>query len=112
MGYTENNLKEAIMIRMLKILSLTVLLLVSSPLTFADDDTHGGDEFRKTAMEYDEKSEIFRTKGKMDIAKAYDRLAAIKRHAGTLADQGRWDDIDWSEYHQINASIESKMHGK
>ncbi|MEH6627789.1 MAG: hypothetical protein V7739_15190 [Motiliproteus sp.] len=32
-------------------------------------------------------------------------MAAIKRHAAKLADQDRWDDINWREYHQLEDKL-------
>ncbi len=66
---------------------------------------NGGDGFRNTAFEYDGKAQHYRQKGKSNIASVYVRMAAIKRHAAKLADQGRWDDIDWSEYHQLEERL-------
>ncbi|MEH6626368.1 MAG: hypothetical protein V7739_07985 [Motiliproteus sp.] len=71
----------------------------------------GGDDFRNTAVEYDGKAQRYRQKGNPDIASVYVRMAAIKRHAAKLADQGRWDNIDWSEYHQLEEKL-SGMHNK
>ena len=46
--------------------------------------------------------------------KAYglNRLAEIKRHAAKLADEGRWDDIDWTEYYELNEKIEKVLKKK
>ncbi len=73
---------------------------------------HGGDGFRNTAVEYDGKAKHYKHKGKQDIAAVYARMAAIKRHAAKLADKGRWDDIDWSEYHQLEGKLATMHNNK
>ena len=39
------------------------------------------------------------------VAGIYERMAEIKRHAASLADKGRWDDIDWSEYEKLDKEL-------
>jgi hypothetical protein len=89
------------------ILSGFILTLVLTAPGFAEDndDGHGGDDFRKTAMDYENRASKYEEKGMSDIASIYTRMAEIKRHAGTLADQGKWDDIDWSEYEALDAKL-------
>jgi len=111
MSILNTGLEDSIMMHTLKALFITVAIL-SCPLSYAETDGHGGDGFRKTAIEYDAKYEMYRDKENMEIADAYHRLAEIKRNAGKLADENKWDDIDWTEYHQINAKIERMPHSK
>ena len=67
-------------------------------------------------MAIDNRAKKYDEKGMSDIATIYIRMADIKRQAGSLADQGRWDDIDWSEYEALDAKLikiyESKKHEK
>ena len=67
-------------------------------------------------MAIDNRAKKYDEKGMSDIATIYIRMADIKRQAGRLADQGRWDDIDWSEYEALDAKLikiyESKKHEK
>jgi len=80
------------------------------------DGGHGGDDFRETAMNYENRAKKYDEKGMSDIASIYTRMAEIKRHAGNLADQGKWDDIDWSEYEALDEKLmkiyESKKNKK
>jgi hypothetical protein len=100
------------------ILSGFILALVFTTSGFAedDDDGNGGDDFRKTAKNYENRASKYEEKDMSDIARIYTRMAEIKREAGALADQGKWDDIDWSEYEELDAKLnklyESKKHKK
>ena len=89
------------------ILTGFILTLVLTTSGFAEDkiDSSGGDDFRKTAMEYENRASKYEQKGMSDIAGIYNRMAEIKRHAGALADQGKWDKIDWSEYEELDAKL-------
>ena len=49
----------------------------------------GGDEFRKTAQNYDNKSAMYQSKGMSEVASLYSRQADIKEAAAGLADDGR-----------------------
>lgn len=69
---------------------------------------NGGDDFRQTAMEYEAQSQKMRDEGNDDDAEIYDRLAEIKYEAAELADEGRWDEIDWTEYHALNEQLWKK----
>ncbi len=100
------------------LLSGFILTLVLTTSSFAEDDDegHGGDNFRDTAMNYENRARKYDEKGMSDIASIYSRMAEIKRHAGNLADQGKWDDIDWSEYEALDEKLmkiyESKKNKK
>ncbi len=73
----------------------------------------GGDEFRKTAERYEAKSAKYRAKGMNDISALYARQAEIKRDAAEMGDEGRWEEIDWSEYEENESQIKEKiMHVK
>jgi hypothetical protein len=95
-----------------------ILTLLLTTTGFAEDydKGHGGDGFRETAMNYEYRAKKYEAKGMSDIASIYTRMAEIKRHAGSLADQGRWDDIDWSEYEKLDEKLkkiyESMKHKK
>ncbi len=88
------------------------LIMIFSTTAMAKGDTNGGDDFRQTAIEYDTKASKFRNKGYHDVARLYDRLAAIKRNAAKLADEGRWDDLDWTEYYKLEGKIEKLIKKK
>lgn len=68
-------------------------------------DGDGGDAFRQTAREYDEKARYYQQKQQADKVRVYQRMAEIKRNAARLADEGRWEEIDWSEYHQLEKQL-------
>ena len=65
----------------------------------------GGAEFAKAAIEYRDKADVARETGNAEAATIYDRLAEIKDDAAQLADEGRWEDIDWTEYHELTADL-------
>jgi hypothetical protein len=82
-----------------------LLALMISGLVFADGKSNGGDEFRKAAEKYQMKSNSANLNGDSKTAQAYRRMAEIKIEAASLADSGRWSEIDWSEYHVLNAQV-------
>jgi hypothetical protein len=100
------------------LLSGFILTLLLSTTGFAEDNDegHGGDGFREAAINYEYRAKKYDEKGMSDIATIYTRMAEIKRQAGSLADQGRWDDIDWSEYEELDEKLkkiyESMKHKK
>jgi hypothetical protein len=67
----------------------------------------GGQDFRKAAIKYDHHATKAAKHGKQGLAKKYRRLAEIKRNAASLADQGRWEELDWTEYFAINQQIKA-----
>ena len=81
------------------------LLATASSGAIAGEEVNGGDDFRQAAMEYREDAEFARESGMTEDAAIYDRLADIKLEAAELADEGRWDEIDWSEYHELNEQL-------
>ncbi len=83
-------------------LILTCLLTATVP---ASDSGKGGDDFRKTALEYEQQAGKFKKKGLSEIAGIYSRMVEIKRHAASLADKDRWDDIDWTEYEKLDEKL-------
>ena len=86
------------------------LLLASAGAVYAESG-RPGDEFRATAGEYQTRaSRAMRaaTGSQGDaanlyikLANIYTRMAGIKRKAAELADQNRWDDIDWVPYQDL-----------
>ena len=96
------------------LLSGFILTLLLTTTGFAEDydKGHGGDGFRETAMNYENRAKKYNEKGFSDIASIYTRMAEIKRHAGSLADQGRWDDIDWSEYEELDEKLQKIYESK
>ena len=69
-----------------------------------------GDGFRKAAVKYEQNAAEALKNGQAEISKHYRRMAAIKRNAAKLADQGKWDDISWKEYYELEAKI-NKLRG-
>lgn len=100
---------------MVQVLTFVLAVLLSGAV-FADGKSRGGDEFRATAKKYDEKAAMYGDKGMSEVSELYVRQAEIKREAAGLADEGRWGDIDWSEYHKnegkINEVLQEKKHKK
>lgn len=80
------------------------VVLGLAPLSFAGGEANG-DGFRETAQEYEDLAEDYETSGDSETAAIYTRLAAIKYDAAALADEGRWDDIDWTEYHELQEEL-------
>lgn len=88
--------------------SLLLSLMWSLP---AASGGRGGDDFRAVAREYDGQARdvIERATSAKDenagpylqLATLLRRMAGIKRSAAALADDDRWDEIDWSEYQEI-----------
>jgi len=85
------------------IAALTTLSL--SAVTFAEANNNRGDDFRLTAYEYELKAKHATNNGDNSAARILSRLAAIKREAANLADAGKWSEIDWTEYHQLNQQL-------
>ena len=68
-------------------------------------DDRGGDEFRQIAVEHEMMAGKHRRMGNTEKAALYARMAAIKHFAAALADEGRWDEMDWSEYLALEAQL-------
>jgi len=111
----------------MKKLSAFIILLLSFSL-FAERENikegkKAGDDFRKAGLEYSEKAKKSLADGNAQDAKIYERLAAIKRSAAKLADEGAWNKISWDEYKRLtkelhvnkanrNQADKKKMHEK
>jgi hypothetical protein len=81
-----------------------------APMAMAGGEANG-DGFRETAQEYEELADESLDNGDSGTAAIYNRLAEIKYEAAALADEGRWDDIDWTEYHELQGDLyEDKKH--
>ena len=89
----------------MKLMISLLLSLTLSQFALAEGESSGGDEFRKTAIEYQAEAKKYGDKGNYDIAALYQRMADIKLEAAEKGDAGKWGDIDWSEYHEIEAKI-------
>ncbi|MEM7541839.1 MAG: hypothetical protein AAF384_09645 [Pseudomonadota bacterium] len=94
---------------------LSVLgLLVFSINTVAADDGHG---FRQAAVQYDEQAKMMIEKAAyagdgesaqlLKIGAIYQEMAAIKRNAAKLAEQERWNEINWTRYEVLDADKEA-----
>lgn len=93
----------------MKLLICLLLSISFCNISLAEGNSKGGDDFRNTATNYQQKAEQYKSKGKDDIAALYKRMSEIKLDAAAKADEGKWDDIDWSEYHQIEGEIAKLM---
>ena len=84
-----------------------VLLLALGFSVCAEGNKKGkaGDDFRAAAVKYETKAKICLEKGYAECSKIYFRMAAIKKNAAKLADEGKWDDISWDEY----STLEKKL---
>lgn len=87
------------------ILIFSLLVIFTPASSFAASQKSGGDEFRETAKEYDIQAKKSHENGEKEKAQAYARMAEIKREAATLADQGKWSEINWTEYFLLLKSI-------
>lgn len=95
--------KERFFMRALFLVCGSLCLLSVS--AYAGQDKAGGADFREAASEYNALAQKYSAKGQQDKAKIYARLAEIKINAAKLADQGRWDEISWDEYHALSAKL-------
>jgi len=84
----------------IKITCITILLVTISFVSLSEGNSKGGDGFRATAKQYELKAQAHR-----DKAKAYSRMAEIKREAASLADAEKWSEIDWAEYYELDAQV-------
>ena len=82
-----------------------MICLLSSVMLAEGKKGKAGDDFRKAGMVYEAKATKSLEMGDADRAKILFRLAAIKKNAGALADEGRWDEISWDEYHALNKKL-------
>ena len=95
----------------MKTILLSLALAILPFTVVAETKSNGGTAFRNAAQEYASKASAASSRGQTSEANIYSRLAEIKGEAAKLADQGKWSDIDWSEYHQLTAQL-SKKDGK
>ena len=94
------------------LITAAMMIVLSAPLA-AESGKGGrpGDEFRHKAAEYDDSAakavqQATQTEGKaigkyLELSAIYREMAAIKRNAASLADQGRWNDIKWNRYQEL-----------
>ncbi len=98
----------------MKKIFLFLLIIILPVGVIAETSGKGGDDFRNTAKEYKVKATNAMSSGHSENAAIYTRLSDIKEEAAKLADDGKWSDIDWSEYHKLNGQLinHSKTHKK
>ena len=89
-----------------------ILTMITASSLYAEGGSRGGDEFRKTAQEYQAKAEKYGAKGMPEVAELYGRQAEIKNEAARMGDAGKWDEIDWTEYHENEGKINALLHGQ
>lgn len=102
-----------------RFLVMSVSLLISITVHAGQISGMPGDEFRKTAMDYEDNAakavkEATHAQGEnirryLEVSSVYREMAAIKRNAASLGDQGRWDDISWDRYHELEAQRDELM---
>lgn len=93
------------MMRFLAVKNITLLTFAIFSAFSIAGEYNAGDQFRNTAVEYEQKASIADQKGEKRKADIYRQLAEIKRHAGQLADEGRWGEISWDRYEELNAKL-------
>lgn len=99
----------------MKKIIIILILCLSTSLIAEGKKGKGGDDFRAAAVEYEMKAKKSLEKGHPEASKIYFRLAAIKKNAAKLADEGKWGDISWDEYHALTKklhSLKSDQHKK
>lgn len=124
---------------MLKGMKCSVVLLglfLAGP-AWTVPDGKAGDEFRQAAEEYEDNYEkaikqAAHAEGQaigryLELARTYKEMARIKKNAANLADEGKWDDIHWGRYRELEKTrdrlmpkvdwasartVKSKAHGK
>lgn len=96
---------------MLRILMVSLCFFMPK-IAFADAESAGGNDFRQAAREYLALADDFDSKGDFKTAGIYRKMASIKNYAASLADQGKWEDIDWGEYHALSEQLYTSNHDK
>jgi len=95
-------------------LLISGLLLLMNGAVYAEQGAgKPGDDFRKTAADYEANAAkavnaATNTKGEdvnryLELSTVYEEMAQIKRRAAEKADQGRWNDMKWDRYHQLES---------
>jgi len=100
--------------------TFAAMLILGMPAS-AEQNKAGrpGDAFREAAVAYDNAAtkavrQATRAQGKvigkyLELSATYKEMAAIKRSAADLADQGRRDEIDWGRYQQLEVKRDQLM---
>ena len=93
----------------MRYLIVILILSLSFPL-FSEDKKKGkgGDDFRAAAVKYESKAKACLEKGYPECSKIYFRMAAIKKNAAQLADEGKWSDISWDEYFSLQKQLQAQ----
>jgi hypothetical protein len=95
----------------MKHLLIILILCLSTSLMAEGKKGKGGDDFRAAAVEYETKAKASLDKGNAEESKIYFRLAAIKKNAAKLADEGKWGDINWDEYKELTKKLNTLKYG-
>ena len=96
---------KTIVASLLGVAATTSLAILSMSGAVFAGDVANGDEFRQGAEDYQARATLARSEGQEEEAAMYDRLAEIKLDAASLADEGRWDEIDWTEYYELTEEL-------
>lgn len=99
-------------------LLIGVLFLVSFSLFASQSHKKPGDGFREAAKKYEQKRKDTLKRAKASkhraqykqLSKVYQKMAAIKRRAGKLADQNKWDEVKWDDYHRLEKEKNQLLH--
>lgn len=95
----------------MKILLMILIMSMSTLLMAENKKGKGGDDFRAAGVAYEQKAKVSLDKGNAEASKIYYRLAAIKKNAAKLADEGKWDAISWDEYHELTKKLDKVKAG-
>jgi hypothetical protein len=100
--------------KVINLFLISGILLLTNGLSLAEAGKGlPGDEFRRTAADYEDNAakavkEATNTRGEnvsryLELSSIYREMAQIKRRAAKLADQGKWNDVKWERYHQLES---------
>ena len=94
-------------------LVISGLLVMSGTLHAGHEGGMPGDDLRKTAAEYERHADSATRKATnargedvnryLELSSVYEEMAQIKRLAAEKGDQGRWNDMKWGRYHQLES---------
>ena len=100
--------------KIVKALLISAILLFANGSSYAEsDNSMPGDSFRRVAAGYENNAakavkEAGRTSGEragryLELASVYQEMATIKRRAAKQGDKGRWNDMNWDRYYQLES---------
>gem|GEM_PF-4634131 len=95
-------------------------LLLMNGVGYAQDKVEqAGDDFRRAATSHEDNAkkaamEATKTRGErvghyLKLASIYRDMALIKHEAAAMADENRWDDINWDRYYELESQRDQLM---